>query len=173
MNLPQRAQKFEWNLNTVVGIVSLVTTILVVGYWINDVRRDTESLKVSVSGIDDVLDTMGDSITAHGIRITALENRVDGHDDWIISHTERGRDVRSEIQSDITQLSVMTRDLDKRIDSADTERARLSDRTARIETRAVEMSETLKAMQEGLNDLAGDVKVLLSRVPERTGASGR
>lgn len=45
MHLPQRAKPFEWNLNTVLGLVTLVTVILGGGYWLNDNDRDIAEIQ--------------------------------------------------------------------------------------------------------------------------------
>lgn len=45
MHLPQRARPFEWNLNTILGLVTLVTVILTGGYWLNDNDRDIAAIQ--------------------------------------------------------------------------------------------------------------------------------
>lgn len=81
MQLPQRAKPFEWNLNTVLGLITLGTVIVTGGYWLNDNDRDIGELQKWRSDHESNVREIRSEISADIARVetqtSTLDDRLD------------------------------------------------------------------------------------------------
>lgn len=139
MHFPARAKEpFQWNLNTVVGVAGLATSIvgwcaglLVVGYWINDVRRDGDAFR-----------------------------------DWIVAHEADVREITARIDANFSRVDARVAEMDERLGDEEALMQRLSDRIAVAEDRGAEVAASIRDLQTTLNAQGGDLKVMLAWVDE-------
>lgn len=101
MHLPRRAERpFEWNLNTIISLTTLIGVLVGGGYWLNDQDRDIADhtkrldaieanskerrgeiesdfgrIGAQIVGLDDRLDTEEATTTRLSDRVSATEAR--------------------------------------------------------------------------------------------------
>lgn len=109
----QRAQVFEWNLNTIVGLATLIgvavsgaTGLMVGGYQLNDVRRDIKAEKdrndasdTTMQSINQAIGAINDHINASDDRLTAAETRNISID----AASDRQRDILDKLVAEVNQ----------------------------------------------------------------------
>lgn len=145
MHFPARAKEpFQWNLNTIVGLAGLVTSLVgwcaglfLVGSWSNDVRRDADAFR-----------------------------------DWIVAHEADVQKITAEIEASFARVDARVSGISDRLAAEEGLVQRLSDRIAVAESRGAEVSASIRDLQANINAQSGDLKVILAWIDEQRRQAG-
>lgn len=168
LHLPRRASPFEWNLNSVIQVISMVTFIsglfvmsFVWGGKFTDVNRDI---------IDNAKDTKE--------LAQALERHIEEGKDRIEENQATMASLRAGIEATNSAMQTLAQnlndrignvanDFDDRMDSEDSAVTVLTGRMGGAEARNSEISTTLQSLQASVNDQSGNIKVITAWVEEQ------
>lgn len=83
MRLPRRAERpFEWNLNTIISLTTLIGVLVGGGYWLNDQDRDiadhTKQLDAIEANSKERRGEIESDFGRIGAQIVGLDDRLDG-----------------------------------------------------------------------------------------------
>lgn len=117
MQLPKRAPRFEWNLNTVIQIITLVTMAGGgVALWVNRSRDvdELQSWKLSQTAHSEVLEARVDKVEA---QVNNHEYRINNGEQLNANTVSSIKDVQSTLNEQSGELKVV-REILQRIEAA-------------------------------------------------------
>lgn len=117
MHLPKRAPRMEWNLNTVIQIITLVTMACGgVALWVNRSRDvdELQSWKLSQSAHSDVMEARIDKVEA---QVSNHEYRINVGEQSNANTVSSIKDVQSTLNQQSGDLKVV-REILQRIEAA-------------------------------------------------------
>jgi hypothetical protein len=161
----KRATTLEWNLNTVVQAVGLVIIFsggLFAYFTTVNTAEKAYSLALENQQIIIALQANLNELTHEGRLSRAWREGLER----AISE-QQGR-----AEANIAVVASTASALDDRLDDSETSIARLSDRVSAAEARSAELGASLQALQSTINEISGDVKVMLLEQRRADGIRG-